>query len=196
MGGSAMDKSLISRLVRGGVVAACAAALSACASVSPQYSYEHTPSSEAPRKARKPSGRQAKAAPGQKVGKPYEINGRWYTPKVDPDYDEVGTASWYGAAHQGKPTANGERFDRFEVSAAHKTLPLPSIVEVTNLANGKRLKVRINDRGPFVDGRIIDLSQEAAKKLGFEKQGVAKVRVRYVGADSEIETATIHVRID
>ena len=82
------------------------------------------------------------------------------------------------------PTANGEVFHKDVVSAAHKTLPLPSIVEVTNLSNGKKLRVRINDRGPFVDGRIIDLSQEAARRLGFEGQGVTKVRVRYLGVRS------------
>lgn len=183
-----MDESLISRLLRAGALAAAAASLAACATVQPRYAYDPAP--------RKPVDRQARAEPGQKIGKPYQVKGRWYVPRADPDYNEVGLASWYGAAHQGKPTANGERFDRFEVSAAHKTLPLPSVVEVTNLENGKRLRVRINDRGPFVDGRIIDLSQEAAKKLGFEKQGVARVRVRYVGADARIETAEINVRID
>ncbi|HEY8571434.1 septal ring lytic transglycosylase RlpA family protein [Phenylobacterium sp.] len=192
-----MDKSLISRLVRLAAVAAGAASLAACATVEPRYAYDHEPPARAekPGKAKR-GGKQAKAAPGQKIGKPYEVNGRRYTPKPDPKYSEVGLASWYGRQHQGKPTANGERFDMNAVSGAHKTLPLPSIVEVTNLENGKRLKVRVNDRGPFVDGRIIDLSQEAARKLGFEKQGVAKVRVRYVGADAHIETATIQVWID
>ena len=90
-------------------------------------------------------------------------------------------ASWYGGHHQGRPTANGERFDKDAVSAAHKTLPLPSLVEVINLDNGKKIRVRLNDRGPFVAGRIIDLSQEAARRLGFERAGVARVRVRYVG---------------
>jgi rare lipoprotein A len=132
-------------------------------------------------------------APGQKVGRPYQIKGVWYTPRVQPDYDEVGLASWYGGHHQGRPTASGERFDLNRISAAHKTLPLPSVVEVINLENGKRLKVRVNDRGPFVAGRIIDLSQEAARKLGFETQGLAKVRVRYLGAE-ETRTARIAAR--
>ena len=112
-----------------------------------------------------------------KVGKPYEINGVWYYPKVDYDYNETGIASWYGPQFHGKPTANGERFDMNLVSAAHKTLPLPSFVRVTNLENGRALDIRINDRGPFVHGRIIDLSRRAAEILGFKKQGVARVRV-------------------
>src|SRR4029078_12668998 len=80
---------------------------------------------------------------------PYQVNGVWYHPRVDYAYDETGTASWYGEAFDGKPTANGETFDLTQVSAAHKTLQLPSVVEVTNLQNGRALKVRINDRGPF-----------------------------------------------
>jgi rare lipoprotein A len=113
--------------------------------------------------------------------KPYTVRGVRYTPRYDPDYDEVGLASWYGGQHQGRPTATGERFDMNEVSAAHKTLPLPSIVEVKNLENGKKIKVRVNDRGPFVDGRIIDLSREAAEELGVLQKGIARVRVRYLG---------------
>lgn len=115
------------------------------------------------------------------TGRPYTINGVTYTPRADPRYNEVGLASWYGREHQGKPTATGERFDRARITAAHKTLPLPSMVEVTNLENGRRIQVRVNDRGPFVKGRIIDLSQAAARELGFEAKGLAKVRVRYIG---------------
>jgi len=113
--------------------------------------------------------------------RPYQINGRWYTPRVQPDYDETGIASWYGSVHNGKPTATGEIFDMWAISAAHKTLPLPCIVAVTNLDNGKTIRVRVNDRGPFVDGRIIDLSRAAADRLGFAQKGVTRVRVRYVG---------------
>jgi rare lipoprotein A len=116
-----------------------------------------------------------------KVGKPYRVNGVWYSPKEEPDYDRIGLASWYGNAFHMKPTANGEFFDMYAVTAAHPTLPLPSIVEVTNLENGKSLQVRVNDRGPFVAGRLIDLSAEGARQLGFDRQGVARVRVRYVG---------------
>ncbi|HYG27867.1 MAG TPA: septal ring lytic transglycosylase RlpA family protein [Caulobacteraceae bacterium] len=113
--------------------------------------------------------------------KPYTIRGKTYTPRHDPDYDEVGLASWYGGKHHGRMTADGEIFDQNAPSAAHKTLPLPSVVEVKNLENGRKIKVRVNDRGPFAEGRIIDLSKEAARQLGMLEQGLAKVRVRYVG---------------
>lgn len=113
--------------------------------------------------------------------RPYQVRGRWYTPKEQPDYEEVGMASWYGDAFNGRPTSTGERFDMHALTAAHKTLPLPGLVEVTNLENGRRLVVRINDRGPFVDSRIIDLSREAATELGMLSQGVGRVRVRYLG---------------
>jgi rare lipoprotein A len=116
-----------------------------------------------------------------KVGKPYQVGGIWYVPREQPDYDQVGVASWYGDAFQMKATASGELFDMNMPTAAHTTLPLPSIVEVTNLDNGRRIKVRVNDRGPFVGDRIIDMSREAARELGYERQGLAHVRVRYVG---------------
>ena len=90
---------------------------------------------------------------------------------------EVGIASWYGKKFHGRLTANGERFDMRKVSAAHKTLPFGTVVRVTDLGTHRSIKVRINDRGPFVEGRIIDLSRAAAKKLGMKKQGVAKVRL-------------------
>lgn len=128
-----------------------------------------------------PSSRPGEASPHYKVGKPYQVNGRWYYPKEDPDYSEVGVASWYGSQFHGRLTANGEIFDMNRLSAAHTTLPLPSMVEVTNLENGRSVLVRINDRGPFADNRIIDLSREAARRLGFEQQGLARVRVRYAG---------------
>ena len=113
--------------------------------------------------------------------RPYQIRGRWYRPAEQPDYDEVGQASWYGSQHHGRPTSTGERFDMNALTAAHKTLPLPSLVEVTNRANGRRVILRVNDRGPFVDSRIIDLSRAAADELGLLSQGVGEVRVRYVG---------------
>jgi rare lipoprotein A len=120
-----------------------------------------------------------------KIGNPYTINGKWYYPAIDYQYDEIGYASWYGPAFHGKKTANGEIFDQNQISAAHKTLPLPSIVKVTNLENGKVLSdIRINDRGPFARNRIIDLSKAAAKKLGFVKKGIAKVRVEILEDES------------
>ena len=123
-------------------------------------------------------------SPNYKIGDPYEINGQWYYPEVDYDYDEVGLASWYGPKFHGKKTANGEIFDQYIVSAAHKTLPMPSIVKVTNLENNKELVIRINDRGPFVRGRIIDLSKKAAEKLDIIKTGTAKVRVQILEHES------------
>ena len=113
--------------------------------------------------------------------RPYQIRGRWYHPKHEPDYDETGLASWYGDYHHGRPTSTGERFDMNALTAAHKTLPLPSLVEVTNTANGRRAVLRVNDRGPFVDRRIIDLSKGAAEELGLMARGVGEVRVRYLG---------------
>jgi rare lipoprotein A len=118
---------------------------------------------------------------GYKVGQPYQVRGVWYYPKDQPNYDEIGLASWYGEAFHNRYTADGEVFDMTLPSAAHTTLPLPSLVEVTNLTNGRTLVVRVNDRGPFVDGRIIDLSKQAAAELGFVTAGVTRVRVRYVG---------------
>jgi rare lipoprotein A len=115
-----------------------------------------------------------------KIGKPYQIAGIWYYPADKPDYDEVGYASWYGDAFHGGPTANGEQFDMHMIGAAHKTLPLPSYAEVTALDTGRTILVRVNDRGPFVANRIIDLSRRAAEQLGITRQGVARVRVKRV----------------
>lgn len=116
-----------------------------------------------------------------KLGSPYQVAGRWYTPRYESSHRSEGIASWYGHPFHGRATANGEIFDRNGLTAAHPTLPLPSIVEVTNLENGRSIKLRVNDRGPFVGDRMIDLSQAAARKLGFEEQGLAKVRVEFIG---------------
>lgn len=119
-----------------------------------------------------------------KVGNPYQINGEWYSPAEDYGYDETGLASWYGNEFHGKSTANGETFDANELTAAHRTLPMPSLVRVTNLENGRSIVVRINDRGPFAAGRIIDISRRGAQLLGFESNGVAKVRVSILEPES------------
>lgn len=121
-----------------------------------------------------------------KVGNPYQIDGIWYYPEEDYDYEETGIASWYGPNFHGKPTANGDRFDQNELTAAHRTLPMPSVVEVTNLENGRTLRLTVNDRGPFAKGRIIDISRRGAQLLGFENNGVAKVRVRILAEESRI----------
>lgn len=114
------------------------------------------------------------------VGAPYKVAGKWFRPKEDPDYDAVGVASWYGSAFHGRQTANGEVFDRNALTAAHPTLPLPSYVRVTNLANSRSVVVRVNDRGPFAHRRLIDVSEQTAALLDFRRAGMARVRVEYV----------------
>ena len=116
-----------------------------------------------------------------KVGSAYRIDAVLYTPAEDPRYDRVGLASFYGEDFHGRKTANGEIFDMWALSAAHPSLPMPSYAYVTNLANGRTLLVRINDRGPYARGRLIDLSRASARLLGFEARGTATVRVRYAG---------------
>lgn len=116
-----------------------------------------------------------------KVGSPYQIEGRWYVPREEPGYDRAGVASWYGSDFHGRRTANGEVFDMNALTAAHPTLPLPSLATVTNLDTGRTILVRINDRGPYAKDRLIDLSRRSARELGFEHLGTTRVRVRYVG---------------
>lgn len=116
------------------------------------------------------------------TGKPYVVAGETYTPKENPrGYVREGLASWYGSAFHGRMTANGEVFDRHSIAAAHPTLPLPSYARVTNLDNGSSMIVRVNDRGPYHAGRVMDVSEEAAEALGFHRKGTAHVRVEYVG---------------
>lgn len=132
------------------------------------------------------------------VGQPYEIAGQLYQPQEDPTYDHVGRASWYGAQFHGRLTANGEIFDSSAITAAHPTLPLPSYVRVTNLANKRSIVVRVNDRGPYSEGRLIDVSEQTAALLGFRRRGTTKVRVEYVeraplrGDDKATLLATYH----
>jgi rare lipoprotein A len=120
-----------------------------------------------------------------KIGKPYQINGVWYYPHEDYSYDETGIASWYGDDFHQKATSNGEIFNKNELTAAHATLPLPTLARVTNLENGRSIVVRINDRGPFSGARIIDVTQRAAQLLGFEAAGTAKVRVQVLADESK-----------
>ncbi|HEV2187567.1 MAG TPA: septal ring lytic transglycosylase RlpA family protein [Stellaceae bacterium] len=122
--------------------------------------------------------------PTYKIGGPYTVKGITYYPHVDYAYDQTGLASWYGEAFDGQYTANGEVFDLNQITAAHKTLPLPSIVEIVNLQNNRALRVRVNDRGPFVEGRVIDVSRRVAQLLGFERSGTAMVRVRILKDES------------
>lgn len=132
----------------------------------------------------KPAWMHSSGGSTYKVGKPYKVNGVWYFPKEDYKYDEIGIASWYGPGFHEKTTANGEIFDMDLITAAHKTLPLPSVARVTNLENGRTVLVRINDRGPFVNERIIDLSKKAADLLGMLPRGTAKVRVELMPEES------------
>ena len=139
---------------------------------------------------------QAEAIRGQggvyKVGNPYKIMGQWYYPKEDYSYSEVGTASWYGEDFHAKKTANGERYDMHALTAAHRTLPLPSIVKVTNLENGRSLVLRVNDRGPYAKNRIIDISKRGAQLLGYQTKGTAKVRVEVMEKESrELKAALL-----
>ena len=138
---------------------------------------------------------QASAITGQggvyKVGNPYKIMGKWYYPKEDYSYSEVGTASWYGKDFHAKRTANGEKYDMNALTAAHRTLPLPSIVKVTNLENGRSLVLRVNDRGPYAKNRIIDVSKRASQLLGFFTQGTTKVRVEVMEKESKALKAAL-----
>lgn len=159
-------------MLRGAVVLAGALTLAACASAPSAPSSSGLPRSGV-----------------YKVGKPYQVNGVWYYPAEDYSYSETGIASWYGPGFHQKVTANGEVYDQNELTAAHKTLPMPSLVRVTNLDNGRSLVVRINDRGPYANGRIIDMSRRGAQLLGFEGNGTAKVRVQILAEESRAVAA-------
>lgn len=139
-----------------------------------------------------------------KVGRPYQIFGVWYTPREDFGYVEEGVASWYGSDFNGLPTANGEKYDMYAMTAAHPTLQMPSVVRVTNLQNDRAVIVRVNDRGPFAHNRVIDMSYAAAEALGFARQGTTRVRVEVLpgpsrmvaqlardGADPRTQTAAL-----
>jgi rare lipoprotein A len=171
------------RLASVALVVAAAGGLGACVSTdTAQFSEEAYGVSASPRvtnRARIPAG-----GGYEHVGAPYVVAGQTYVPREDPDYSAVGMASWYGPNFHGRLTANGEVFDMYALSAAHPTLPLPSYVRVTNLGSGASLVVRVNDRGPFHDGRIIDLSARAAELLGVTATGVAQVQVDYIGRAS------------
>ena len=152
--------------------AALALGLSACGSGGPQG---------------KPSARSPDDGRGSyKVGRAYNIDGKTYYPAENWTYDETGIASWYGPGFHGRQTASGEIFDQNAISAAHPTLPLPSIVRISNLDNGQEVVARVNDRGPFAHGRIIDLSKGAARQIGLVISGTARVRVQLLTRESEL----------
>src|ERR687890_797924 len=171
MAGKAMASNVVNSLL----ITVAVLTLAGCAGTKPQS------------KAAVPG--QARSTGGYKIGEAYQVKGVWYYPKEDFSYDETGIASWYGPGFHAETTANGETFDQNELTGAHKTLPLPSLVRVTNLENGRSIIVRINDRGPFVPGRIVDLSRRSAQLLGFEAQGSAKVRVAILAEESRAVAA-------
>ncbi len=170
------------RAARSAAVVAACLALANCASsgkfagrVDPKYGVSSSPRVVA-------DGEPVPKGGGTyRIGKPYMVAGRMYVPEEDVNYREEGLASWYGDDFHGRLTANGEVFDMDSLSAAHPTLPMPCYARVTNLTNGKSLIVRVNDRGPYHGNRLIDVSNKAAELLDFKGNGVARVRVEYVG---------------
>lgn len=165
-------------------LAACSLALGACGlspSISKLTSFDSGTGTSASPRLYSEGDRIPKGGGVYKTGSPYVVSGQRYTPREQPDYDEVGMGSWYGSAFHGRKTANGEIFDMNALTAAHPTLPIPSYAYVTNLENGRTILVRINDRGPYVGNRVIDLSRRSAQELGYHGKGLARVRVRYAG---------------
>lgn len=174
-----------------GLVMCSALVLSACQSSSSTHQ-ELAPEDDAPIFSSKIFGVKAsprvtrlKAVPKgggrDQIGKPYKVKGKWYYPKEEPGYVKTGKASWYGANFHGRLTANGEVYDMYHLSAAHPTFPLPSYARVTNEETGSSVVVRVNDRGPYVHDRVLDVSSQVAEVLGFKHDGVADVKVEYVG---------------
>lgn len=174
------------------VLLSSASLLAACASPKPTSFTERTKRSKeyfaeseygvkaSPRVSRLKSGLKRGGGRDQ-IGKPYMVRGKMYYPKEDKNYRKVGLASWYGDAFHGRLTANGEVYDMTHLTAAHPTMPLPSYARVTNMANGSSVVVRVNDRGPYAHGRLIDLSHKAATMLDYAHAGTAKVKVEYIG---------------
>ena len=146
---------------------------------------EPTPQTEAEAQQPLPSWAQNKGEGVYKLGKPYKVNGVWYFPAENPRYDEIGFAGRYPKAFQGLRTANGEIYNHDRLTGCHKTLPLPSIVQVTNLANNKSIIVRINDRGPFVNDRLMDISEKAAQLLELPEDEPSKVRIEIMNSESK-----------
>ena len=177
----AMGQTRGGRLIRCGRLVALALAglalanCSGSSNIDPRYGVSSSP------RVVEPGQPVPKGGGVNKVGKPYVVAGRTYVPEEDINYRAEGIASWYGDDFHGRYTANREIFDKNSISAAHPTLPLPSYVRVTNLKNSRSIVVRVNDRGPYAQNRLIDLSYRTATLLGFHGHGVAKVRVEYIG---------------
>jgi rare lipoprotein A len=187
----------LSVIVRLGAVAGCGLTLAHCSQapgrIDPRYGVSSSP------RLVQPGEPVPKGGGNYRVGKPYTIGGRTYVPEENNGYSAEGLASWYGDDFHGRQTANGEIFDMNSISAAHPTLPVPSYVRVTNLSNRRSIIVRVNDRGPYHQGRLIDVSGRAAKLLGFYERGTTRVQVDYVGPaslggsdDSKLEATLRH----
>ena len=172
--------SALGAIARSGVFVVVGVSLASCSSGNVSSKYGVTSSL----RVVAPGEKVPKGGGTYRVGDPYVIAGRTYVPREDSNYRAEGQASWYGADFQGRLTANGEVFDMYSLSGAHPTLPLPSYVRVINLENRRSVVVRVNDRGPYHDNRLIDVSVRAAKLLGFYDKGTAHVRVEYVGRAS------------
>jgi rare lipoprotein A len=176
VGSSGLSAGIGAAIVVGIAVAGCASSEKFASKVDPKYGVASSP------RVVEPGEPIPKGGGTYRVGKPYVVAGRTYVPEADVDYNAEGQASWYGAEFHGRLTANGEVFDMNAISAAHPTLPMPSYVRVTNLANRRSVVVRVNDRGPYRGNRVIDLSIKTARLLGFHNHGVARVRVEYIGS--------------
>jgi rare lipoprotein A len=168
----------LSAIARACTVGSCCLALASCGQVSSHLGPKHSPRVV---QAGEPV---PKGGGVYRVGQPYTIRGRTYSPEENNDYSAEGIASWYGEDFHGRLTANGEVYDMASISAAHPTLPIPSYARVTNLRNNRSIIVRVNDRGPYHQGRLIDVSVRAARLLGFHDQGTTRVRMEYVGPAS------------
>ncbi|WP_407174381.1 septal ring lytic transglycosylase RlpA family protein [Bradyrhizobium sp. STM 3562] len=177
------------------VLANCASSNKFASRLDPKYGVSSSP------RVVEPGEPVPKGGGTYRVGKPYVVAGRIYVPQEDVNYRAEGLASWYGDDFHGRLTANGEVFDMDSLSAAHPTLPMPCYARVTNLANGKSLIVRVNDRGPYAANRLIDVSHKAADLLGFKGNGTARVRVEYVGraplegSDDRVLMATLRTGV-
>ena len=165
------------------IVIALGLALAACSSS--METAKPTPAKASAPSALKPSPHIGQAArPHYKVGSAYVIAGKRHVPEERFDLSESGRASWYGPGFHGRQTANGERYDQRAMTAAHRTLQLPAIIRVTNVGNGRRVVLRVNDRGPYHDGRILDVSEAGAEALDFKHFGTALVRVEVLEGPS------------
>ncbi len=190
-------RQIVARLTRAAALASAALALAQCSPLGAKYAdgvgARYADDDEQVAEITASTGRFT-------VGKPYTVRGRTYVPAEDPSYRAEGIASWYGPDFHGGLTANGERYDMNGISAAHPTMPLPSYARVTNLDNGRSIIVRVNNRGPFVRNRLVDLSVGAARALDFYHHGTARVRVEYVGrapregGDDQMLLATLRER--